>query len=367
MSEWSVPESEVMDVAGDLLDEGADAMLATVVDVRGSAYRRPGAKMVVTPGEGGVGAITAGCLEDEVRRLARGVLDTGDARVETYDLMTDDDVWGMGVGCNGVLDVLLEPLDDSFRRAVDAYAAGDDTVVYTVIASDDDRLAVGDRAYADALDGFPPDVAAALEDRDPGGSSHAATVDTDRGTATVFVDVIDAPADFVVVGTGHDARPVVDLAARMDFSVTVAGFRGAKSKAERFPAADAVVSTSPRSLTDDVDIDADTVVVVMTHNYVDDRLAVEALLDTDAPYVGLMGPDDRFQEMLGDFADEDVTFTDAQLDRVYTPVGLDLGGGAPEQVALSIVAEALAVHNDRTGGSLRRIDGHIHDRPAADD
>lgn len=362
-SEWSVPESAVMGVVADLLASGDEAMLATVVDVRGSAYRRPGAKMVVTPGEGGVGAITAGCLEDEVRQLARDVLDTGAARVETYDLMGDDDVWGMGVGCNGVLDVLLEPLDESFERAVEAYESGTDTTVITVIDSEDDRLAVGDRAYADNLGNFPADVGAELADLDITGRSRSVTVDTDAGSVTVFVDVIEAPADFVVIGTGHDVRPVVELAAQMDFSVTVAGFRGAKSEADRFPEADRVVSTSPRSLTDDVTIDADTSVVVMTHNYVDDRLTIETLLDTDAPYIGLMGPDDRFAEMLDDFAAEDVTFTDAQLDRVYTPVGLDLGGDTPGQIALSIVAEALAVRNDRTAGHLRTIDGHIHDRP----
>ena len=104
----------------------------------------------------------------------------------------------------------------------------------------------------------------------------------------------------------------------------------------------------------------------MTHNFVDDRLAVETLLRSDAPYVGLMGPRERFDEMLEAFDDEGTTFSEAELASLYTPVGLDLGGGSPYQIAHSIVGEALAVSNDRTPGHLRQRDGTIHDRVDVD-
>ncbi|WP_380675688.1 XdhC family protein [Salinigranum sp. GCM10025319] len=122
------------------------------------------------------------------------------------------------------------------------------------------------------------------------------------------------------------------------------------------------MSTSPARMTDAYDFDANTYVVVSTHNFVDDRLAVEALLATEVPYVGLMGPRERFEEMLDDFAAEGTEFTDAQLDRLYTPVGLDLGGGSPYQIALSIVSEALAVKNGREPKHLKTREGTIHDR-----
>jgi xanthine dehydrogenase accessory factor len=144
--------------------------------------------------------------------------------------------------------------------------------------------------------------------------------------------------------------------------VTVLGFRGTSATAERFPAADEVRSTSPARLREAFDFDADTLTVVATHNYVDDRIAVDELLQTDVPYVGLMGPHERFEEMLEDFAEEGREFSEAELDRLYTPVGLDLGGGSPHQIALSIVSEALAVSNGREPGHLRDREGTIHDR-----
>ncbi len=164
----------------------------------------------------------------------------------------------------------------------------------------------------------------------------------------------------VIVGGGHDVSPVVDLALNVDFRVTVATFRGADRAKERFPDADRVLSTSPRSLTDDVPFDANTYVVVMSHNFIDDRLALAELLATDVPYIGLMGPKERFEEMLDAFEEEGEALDN--LDRVYTPVGLDLGGGAPYQVAHSIVAEALAVRNGREGSHLRAGDGSVHNR-----
>jgi xanthine dehydrogenase accessory factor len=368
---WSVPETEVLAQARRLLESDRRAVLATVIRVEGSAYRRPGAKMVIPEDGEGVGHITAGCLEEEVQALASDVLDAGAPRVEHYDLMpeADDDVWGLGVGCNGRIDILLEPLDETYRPAVDAFAAGDDVGVLTVT----DGANAGARAYYDpeseAFDlgeRFDADlaervrgVAAELTTR---GKADSVTVDIDGESVTVFVDGLAAPARLVVVGTGHDVGPIAELGSQADFRVSVVGFRGAAATADRFPAASEVVSTSPARMTEEFDFDANTYVVVATHNYVDDRLAVEALLETDVPYVGLMGPHERFEEMLDDFEAEGTTFSDAQLDRLYTPVGLDLGGGSPYQISLSIVSEVLAVKNDREPRHLRAREGTIHDR-----
>ena len=361
-SEWSVPERKLMATIRERLDADEEAMLATVVDVRGSAYRRPGAKMVVSPTGIGVGAITAGCLEDEVRQLADGVLDGGGCRLETFDLIGDDDVWGFGVGCNGILDVFLEPLDEGMRPAVEAYERGEATTVATVVASDDERVAVGDRAYSDGFDDLPDAIGEAIRAADMD-RSRVLEVETEQGTVSVFADRIVPPADLVVIGTGHDVGPVVDLALNVDFNVTVVSYRGADHAVERFPDADRVLSTSPRSLTDDVTFDEDTYVVVMSHNFVDDRFTLGELLSTDVPYVGLMGPEERFEEMLEAFDEEGEQFSEDELSVVYTPIGLDLGGGAPYQIAHSIVAEALAVRNDRHGSHLRGVEGHVHRRP----
>lgn len=375
-SEWSVPETEVIDAARSAIENGKSAVLATIVNVEGSAYRRPGAKMVIPKDGGGVGSITAGCLEDEVLALAHEVLADGHARVETYDLTGDDDVWGLGVGCNGVIDVLLEPLDEDYRPAIEAATAGERLAVCTVLESDDPDLVVGDRAYYDGdsqgTDGdrfddeWPDRLAEEL--RGPAtelaesGRAGTFTVETARGEVTVFVDGFSPPPELVVFGTGHDIGPVVDLAKNNDFRVTVIGFRGATTVPERFPRADRIRSASPTTLREAHDFDADTYAVVMTHNFVDDRLALDELLATPIPYIGLMGPRKRFAEMRKDFEKEGRTFSTEEHQRIYTPAGLDLGSNTPYQIAHSIVAEVLAVHNDRTPQHLKVREGPIHDR-----
>jgi xanthine dehydrogenase accessory factor len=374
--DWSVPETAVMSAIERSLDADDEAVLATIVDVEGNAYRRPGAKMVVSEAGAGVGSITAGCLESEVREMATEIRNAGGQRVERFDLTGDDDVWGLGLGCNGIIDLLFEPLTETYRQVVDAYRAGTDTLVVTVIDSEADAVTAADRLIApdgdlaaavEASDGeFPAWLREALADPaetlHANGQSDAITVERDGDTVKVFVDAITAPSELVLFGTGHDVGPVAELGRKMDYRVTVAGFRGGQTADERFPNADRVVSTSPADVDETLDLDGDTYAVVMTHNFIDDQIAVETLLDTDVPYVGLMGPDERFQEILDAFADGGREVTDADLDRIYTPIGLDLGGGTPYQIAMSILAEVEAVANGREPKHLRERKSPIHER-----
>lgn len=375
-SNWSVPETEVVQRIHDRLDAGGTDVLATIVDVEGNAYRRPGAKMLLDDSGVGVGSITAGCLEDELLSAADAVRESGHPEVVTYDLMDDDeDVWGLGVGCNGVIEVLLEPLDETYRPAVEAFEAGVDIAVLTALSGDGSELETGDRAYytpgedrLEAPDGSSladwPDAAlkGPAGDLAERGRAGVLSVDLNGTTVEVFVDGIAAPAELVVFGTGHDVGPVTELAERNDFRVTVVGFRGAIDLESRFPTAHRTLTTSPGTIETDLDLGDRTYAVVMTHNFVDDRLTVESLLDSPAPYVGLMGPHERFREMLEEFEAEGRTFEESDLDSLYTPIGLDLGGGSPYQIAHSIVAEVLAVENGRSPRHLTESEGHIHER-----
>ena len=369
----SVTEKAVLDAVRDAVADDRPAVVATVVDVEGSAYRRPGAKMLVEPTGSGHGHITAGCLEDEVFDLASDVLDAGEPRIETYDLTADDDndVWGMGVGCNGLIEVLLEPLTETYRPAVEAFFGGRDVAVVTVIDGDRTVFEQGDRAYyhpdtgrLTAPDGSEttewPAASLSGPAAELAGRGAADTVTVGDGVE-VFVDGLAAPQELVVFGTGHDVGPVTEFAAKNDFRVTVVGFRGAVDLAGKFPAADRVVTTSPPTIAEDLDLDGRTHAVVMTHNFVDDRLTVQSLLEADVPYIGLMGPRERFEEMLEAF-EEAGDPLDGDLSTLYTPVGLDLGGGSPFQIAHSIVAEVLAVSNGRTPRHLKTREGPIHER-----
>jgi xanthine dehydrogenase accessory factor len=373
--DWSVPETEVMDAVGDAIDDRR-AVLATVVDVVGNAYRRPGAKMVIAEEGDGIGSITAGCLEDEVLAIAEDVIAEGRPRVEQFDLTGDDDVWGLGVGCNGVIDILLEPLEDSYRPVVDAYRRGDDIAAMTVLEASGAETRRGDRAYAVPGDGslsfdgpgWPDWLLADLEEPTAQllstETSDTLELEREGERVEVFVDAVTAPPDLVIFGSGHDVAPVADLASQVDFRVTVASFRGATATEERFPDADEVVSTSPADIRDALDLDETTYAVVMTHNFIDDRIALEELLGTPVPYIGLLGPHGRFEEIREDLSEDGRELTEGELERLYTPAGLDLGGGTPFHIAQSIAAEVTAVRFGRDPKHLREREGHIHERPS---
>jgi xanthine dehydrogenase accessory factor len=372
--DWGVSDTDVLASVRDLLRDGRPGVLATVVGVEGRSYRRPGAKMVVEAGGDGRGHLTAGCLEDAVLDLAAEVMEAGEPRIETYDMTDDgDDVWGLGVGCDGVIDVLVEPIGTRLQPLIKAFDAGEPIAVLRVLEGD---APAGATAYYRGGEvrpeppGVPEWLPAALSDPAEmlleAGDADAVDVETDAGSARVFVEGVRPAPRLVVFGSGHDVGPVVDLAKKNGFRVTVVGFRGAVDLAGRFTGADEHVSTSPGRIDRDLDFDGSTYAVVMTHNFVDDRLTVETLLDASVPYVGLMGPRDRFEEMLAAFESEGRAVPEAETSPVYTPVGLDLGSGSPYGIATSVVAEVLAVHNDRSPGHLSKREGPIHDRVDVD-
>jgi xanthine dehydrogenase accessory factor len=357
------------------LRTGRPAAVATVTDVQGSAYRRPGAKLVVAGDGDSTGAVTAGCLEDAVADLARAAVDDGEARVERFDLTADagGEVWGMGLGCNGVIDLLVEPVDESLAPAVDELDAKRTVVVATAVGSEHPDVALGDRTtltadgdrVARGRPGLPDALLDAIADdvavlRESGGSA-TVTVETDAGGVEVFVDTLTPAPDLLVFGSQRDVAPVARLGREAGFRVRVVTGRGGTAEDERFPAAHEVLPTRAPDLASVVDSET-TYAVVMSHNFVDDRLALESLLGTEVPYIGLMGPRKRFAEMREAFAEEGSPLDDADLSRIATPVGLDLGGDHPAQIALSVVSEALAVHNGRTGGRLADHEGPVHRR-----
>ncbi len=374
---WSVPEIEIVQQIERRLDGETDDVLATLVRVEGNAYRRPGAKSLLGADGQGVGSITAGCLEDEIIAAASSVRETGCPELVTYDLLEDDeDVWGLGVGCNGMINVMLEPLSETYQPAVDAFTDGRDVAICTVLESGDGHpLSRGSRAYyypeTDQLSTPTGDPATAWQSGDLtrlaarlATEGKASTLDIDHHgePLSVFVDGVRAPKELVVFGTGHDVTPVTEFGAKAGFRVTVVGFRGALDLEARFPEADRTVTTSPARLDDDIGVGSRTYAVVMTHNFLDDRLTVETLLDASVPYIGLMGPHERFEKMLEAFEADGRTVDETDLETLYTPIGLDLGDGTPHGIAQSIIAEILAVSNDRTPRHLREREGHIHER-----
>jgi xanthine dehydrogenase accessory factor len=355
----------------DALDAGTAAAVATVAAVDGNAYRRPGAKMLLTD-EGAAGSVTAGCLEAEVESIAAEVRGSDRPQIERFDL-TDDEGWGLGLGCNGVVDLLVEPIE-RFAPLLARYRNGEAGLGVVVIESEIGAVSTGDRGHAPdadttAIEGLPDWLCDAVAPRaarllERGAATTVTVTGPDGGDCRVFLDPVVTPPSLYVFGSGIDVNPVAELAVKNGFDVTVVPFRGGRASEETFPWADRVVSASAPRLRESLPFDTDTYAILMSHNVVDDRLALEALLETPVPYIGLMGPAERFREMTDTLASEGRALTEAERARVYTPIGLSLGGDEPYQIATSVVSEVLAVHNGRDPGHLRDRDGPIHDRSA---
>jgi xanthine dehydrogenase accessory factor len=372
---WSVTEKDLREQLRRFRDTETEAAVVTVAAVNGSAYRRPGAKMLVPADADTVGAVTAGCLEGPVVDIATEVLENGSPRLEVFDLLeSDDDNWGLGLGCNGIIDVFVEPLDASLDRALATLADGESVTLVTVVESTGNpsvgsRSTIGSdwvrRDLADR-DPIPASILESISETTEAahgtGATRTVELDVEGGAVTLLVDSLQPLSELLLFGSQNDLPPLARLADDVGFRVTVHSPRGTVDETT-VPHADTVTTGHPSTVADSLTVDEHTYAVVMSHNLIDDRIAVESLLsDTDVPYVGLMGPRSRFEKLRASMADDGVTLSQSALDRLSTPVGLDLGGGEPLEIALSVVSEVLAVSNGRGGGRLRDRDGPIHPR-----
>lgn len=314
------------------------AVLATLVSVEGSSYRRPGARLLVTAEGERIGSISGGCLEEDVLTHARAVLATGRAETVVYDTTSENDlVWGVGLGCHGVVRVLIEKLPS---RPVWA-----DALAKNFAARQPTPLAVVHRAADQGQ------LGTRLVDEWPAGKSSA---------ADVFIDHVKPPVRLIVFGAGDDAQPLVRLADELGWQVTVADPRAAFASAARFPMAESLVVAPATELTNRAAPGADDLAVVMTHHYVHDVPLLRALLPLPLAYLGLLGPRKRAEKILSDLARDGFAPTPEQRARLHAPVGLDLGADSPEQVALAIVAEMQAALGRRDARPLHERTRPIH-------
>lgn len=359
-----------------LCDAGEEAVLATVVKVEGSSYRSPGARMLIDSNGGYIGTISGGCLESHVIKRAWWLTGATGATVCRYDTTADEDAqWAFGLGCNGVVHVLLERLSGGRNDAqLEALRVVRDEMrpaaTAVVIDARDCAVGIGERMvmfpdgrcegqFGDAALGKPiaRDLALVLHER----SSQHLRYPVDGGEVEVFLECVSPPPRLVVFGAGHDAVPVVHFAKQLGWHVTVADGRAHYARRERFPDADEVRVTNPDNPLDGCGVTADVAVVVMTHSVDQDRELLRRLLRKPPRYVGQLGPRSRTARLLGEIgsagADEGALFVDA----LHYPIGLDIGADNPEEIALAIVGEIRAVFAGRLGTKLRHRSGEsIH-------
>lgn len=349
--------------------EGRDVLLATVVGVSGSTYRRPGARMLLTAAGRLAGSVSGGCLEGDLVKKAEWRTRHGAALV-SYDSTDEDDVvWGFGLGCSGVVEVLLERVTPAapgplelLRTVLRQRQPG---VVATVIGGEGigQRLLLLPNGVQENLLSEATLAAQVAEDARAVLAAQASRRQTytlpSGEIAVVFLEAVLPPMPLVIFGAGHDARPLVLLAKNLGWHVTVVDTRAASPRSERFPEADAVLAGPAKTL-EGLILDARTAVVVMTHNYPDDKRILQALLGTPALYIGQLGPRARTERLLSEIRGDGYLVTEAHRGRLHGPVGLDLGADTPEEIALSVVAEIQAAQAGRAGGPLRDRQAPLH-------
>ena len=367
---WSVTEKDLRKEIRSLREAGESAAVATVMAVEGSAYRRPGAKMLISADQRNYGAVTAGCLEDMVLDIGHDVIKTDEPRIEVFDLMeNNNEAWGLGLGCNGVIELFVEPLDASWDYPLATVADNDPVTVLTVIDSEGSlprgsRTVITDNAQRNVKTRrkIPSALIESVDDKIASVHSTNQTYVAQLDETRVLIDGLIPTDDLLIFGGQRDITPVTQLANQVGFRTHVHSGRGAIDESS-IPIADSVTTGHPTEIATHVNTDETTYAIVMSHNLLDDKLAVETLLrETEVPHIGIMGPNERFEELRESLMKDGLQLTAADLDRISAPVGLDLGGGEPVEIALSIVSEALAVSNDRTGGQLCEQAGYIHSR-----
>lgn len=353
---------------------GEELVLATVVRVEGSAYRRPGARMLVLPYGEAVGSISGGCLEAEVCKKAWWITAPGPV-VRCYstgggaDDDDDDTAREFGLGCNGKVHVLLERLPAAGSPLVELLRAvrgqGRPAVVATVVtAPADSGVRVGERLLLDTAGTITGQLANASLDAAvradlpltlAEAESSLTTYSDRQGDTTLFLEYLAPPPRLLVFGAGHDAEPLVQMAVLQGLAVTVVDSRTHYARPERFAGARAVLATLPEP--ELATLAAGAAAVVMTHNLRQDRRWLAALLRQQPAYIGQLGPRDRTEQLLAAIGTAEPL---PGLGVLHAPLGLDLGGDTPEVVALGILAEVMAALQGGSGQRLHGHGGHIH-------
>ncbi|WP_329140356.1 XdhC family protein [Streptomyces sp. NBC_01476] len=358
------------------LDDGTPFAVATVVGVRGSAPRRPGAAMAVTADGRVTGSVSGGCVEGAVYEAASESLGTGAAQLHTYGI-SDDDAFAVGLTCGGTLQILVRPYTDAQpRRALsvllEALDRAEPVALATVIggAAPLGAQRVIGTGHATGTCGDPgldhavtEDARGLLAQGMTGVQSYGAHGERRMADVSVFVQAFAPPPRMLVFGAIDHAAATARMGSFLGYRVTVCDARPAFATPERFPFADEVVRAWPHEYLAGTEVDERTVVCVLTHDPKFDIPLLRTALRTRAGYIGVMGSRRTHEDRNARLREEGVS--ERELARLASPIGLDLGARTPEETAVSIAAEIVRARWGGSGRPLAELTGAIH-RPGRD-
>lgn len=357
------------------------AALATVVQVKGSSYRSPGARMLMLDNGRWVGSISGGCLEGDALRKARQVIMNNVPRTVTYDTSNDEDNdLGIGLGCNGIIDILIEPIDpqqtDGPIAQLESYIKyGNMGGSATVFQSDHPQFPVGSKANLNDLGAMvyshpklaevvKTDLVAVVKNQKPGIKYYT----LGKHKIGVFLELIQPGIDLLIFGGGFDAKPVTELAHVLGWNVRVTDECVAHLVPINFPKADHMQSCKREYVHKEINITPYTAIVLMSHNLKYDEEVLSQIINSDAPYIGILGPKKRAEKLFIALREKyNIEISKDQMDKIHAPIGLDIGAETPDEIAISIISEIQAKFTNRSGGFIKYRTGPIHHRDGKED
>jgi len=347
--------------------------IAQVVRVEDSSYRREGARMLVF--ESGVfeGGISGGCLEGDALKRSQIAILKKEPSIVTYDTSKDDENQiGVGLGCNGIIDVLISPISPksntiSFLEKCMASRKPHILVTVTGTDKDDKDFPLGATYYYDTetqalencshselKDLLEKDISTVLKTK----KSRIYKYSINELELSAFIELIPSSFHLAIYGDNYDVYPIIELAKVLDWEVSLVG-NLQKLKKDKL---DSVTHIYSKHEHERPQIDDRTAVLLMAHDYKTDLGNLKTTLTSSTPYIACLGPKKRFQKMEADFIKDGEPITAEQSKRIYAPCGLEIGANTPEEIATSIFAEILSVFSNKKGGMLREKKEPIHDR-----
>ena len=345
--------------------------IAQVVRVEESSYRREGARMIVF--ESGVfeGGISGGCLEGDALQRSQVAILKQQPSIVTYDTSKEKEI-GVGLGCNGVIDVLISPISehsemmDILQKCVSERS---EHIIVTVTALNGnwDSVTLGQSYYYDSgkaglenchnpiLKDF---ILSKIEEVHLKRKSKTFHYSQEGSEASIFVEIIPPAFHLAIYGDNYDVYPLLEMAAVMDWEVSLVG-NIQKLKKQKLQS---VSNLYPKETEARPDIDNRTAILLMAHDYKTDMANLQQLIKSPAPYIASLGPRKRFEKMIAELEKQGIVFSDEEHQRIFAPCGLEIGANTPEEIATSIFAEILSVFSGKSGGMLRKKSGPIHER-----
>jgi xanthine dehydrogenase accessory factor len=350
------------------------AALATVVKVDGSAYRRPGARMLVTEDGELTGAISGGCLEGDALRKAQTVIFQQKSMLVTYDTTDEDDQkFGVGLGCNGIIQVLIEPLDfeDESNPAELLKVALSDRLPSVLVTAFSLKNARGEQigtrvlAKEGNIYGKIESLESGLskkiqDDLDNSAETSGSTIKEYQAPEEiwVFYEAINPPIHILLFGAGNDTIPVAKLASFLGWKLTLIDGRKNHATSERFPTAAKIIIEPADRAVSGLSPDKNTVALLMTHNFEYEAVVLRDLIPLSLPYIGILGPKKKTDKLIARLESERIK---VPTENIYAPIGLDIGAEGSEEIALSALAEIKAVLAKKNPDFLKNKLGPIHE------